>query len=303
MSNVYDAEGLPPRLAFRTLTGLPYGKLLSLEGGGKGSAPPAPDYAGAARATATGNLEAARAAAAANRVNQITPYGNLTYSHDPNSDVDNGWSVTQTLSPVEQQKLSKTNNLSVGLLDTAQSGLGYVNRALSTGGALNEGKLAQSPIQGQSVQDAIMSRLSPQLSRDRESLRTRLANQGLMEGSEGFKNAMTDQGQKENDLYTQAALKGIDTGLAARQQGIQEQYAAQDRPLNIVNALRTGNQVQLPQFTNVPQQQTTQGPDLLQAAQLAGQYNSGVAASRASNATNLVTSAMMAGAGVLPYFL
>ena len=42
---------------------------------GKGSSPPppAPDYAGAAQATAAGNLEAARANAAANRVNQYTP--------------------------------------------------------------------------------------------------------------------------------------------------------------------------------------------------------------------------------------
>jgi hypothetical protein len=48
--------------------------------GGGGSAPPPPDYAGAARQTAQGNLEAARAAAAANRVNQVTPYGTLTYS-------------------------------------------------------------------------------------------------------------------------------------------------------------------------------------------------------------------------------
>lgn len=290
MSNVYDSEGLLPKRAFRTLTGRPYGKLLSLEGGGKDS-PPAPDYAGAAAQTAAGNLEAARAAAAANRVNQFTPYGSLTYSHNPNSDIDNGWSVTQTLSPIEQQKLDKTNNLSVGLLNTAQSGLGYVDRALSTGGALAEGKLAQAPIQGQSVQDAIMSRLSPQLDRDRESLRTRLANQGLMEGSEGFKNAMIDQGQKENDLYTQAALKGIDTGLAARQQGIQEQYAAQDRPLNIINALRTGNQVNLPQFTNVPQQQTTQGADMLQAAIGQGNFDAQNNAASAAQTSGLMGSA------------
>jgi hypothetical protein len=48
--------------------------------GGGGSAPPPPDYAGAAQQTAAGNLAAARAAAAANRVNQVTPYGTLTYS-------------------------------------------------------------------------------------------------------------------------------------------------------------------------------------------------------------------------------
>ena len=44
------------------------------------SAPAAPDYRGAAVETAAGNLEAARAATAANRVNQFTPYGSLVYS-------------------------------------------------------------------------------------------------------------------------------------------------------------------------------------------------------------------------------
>jgi hypothetical protein len=47
---------------------------------GGGNAPPAPDYAAAAQATAAGNLEAAKYTTQANRVNQVTPYGNLTYS-------------------------------------------------------------------------------------------------------------------------------------------------------------------------------------------------------------------------------
>ena len=47
--------------------------------GKSASAPPPPDYAGAARETAAGNLEAARANIAANRVNQYTPYGSLEY--------------------------------------------------------------------------------------------------------------------------------------------------------------------------------------------------------------------------------
>ena len=52
-------------------------------GGGKGKggdAPEAPDYAAAAQQTAQGNLEAARVATKANRVNQYTPYGNLIYT-------------------------------------------------------------------------------------------------------------------------------------------------------------------------------------------------------------------------------
>ena len=53
---------------------------------GKAKAPPPPDYAAAADATAAGNLETAKFTTAANRVNQVTPYGNLTYSMTPTID-------------------------------------------------------------------------------------------------------------------------------------------------------------------------------------------------------------------------
>lgn len=240
------------------------------------SPPPAPDYAGAAQATAAGNLDAARAAATANRVNQITPQGNLTYKitgQDPHG--NDIWTATQTYSPDNQQIYQGQTDLSKGLLGTAKTGLGYVDKALSTGGNLDESKLASMPIEGMSVQDAIMKRLQPQIEQNRASLDQKLANQGITPGSEAYNRAMTQQGQNESDLYTQAALQGINTGLTARQQGIQEQYTAQDRPLNIVNALRTGSQVSAPQFVNVPQQATTQGADLLGAAQAQGQYNQG----------------------------
>lgn len=236
----------------------------------KPDAPAAPDYAGAAQATAQGNLEATRSASAANRVNQYTPYGNLIYNQDPNaSSPDHGWSVTQQLSPAQQQILDRNNNLSTGLLGTAEQGLGQVNDLLANP-TMDESRLAQMPIQGQSVQDAVMSRLQPQIERQRGRLDNQLANQGIMRDSEAWKNAQTDQGQQENDLMTQAALQGINTGMSARQQGIQEQAFMQDRPLNIINALRSGNQVQSPQFTNVPQQQTTTGADLLGASKLRG---------------------------------
>jgi hypothetical protein len=58
------------------------GKRTPMGGGKGGGAPPPPDYAGAAAQTAAGNLEAARVATKANRVNQITPYGSLTYSQN-----------------------------------------------------------------------------------------------------------------------------------------------------------------------------------------------------------------------------
>jgi hypothetical protein len=53
---------------------------MSMANGKGGDAPPAPDYTAAANATAAGNLEAAKYTTQANRVNQVTPYGNLTYT-------------------------------------------------------------------------------------------------------------------------------------------------------------------------------------------------------------------------------
>lgn len=49
---------------------------------GKGSAPETPDYAGAAKETAAGNLEAAKYATQANRANQYTPWGNIEWTSD-----------------------------------------------------------------------------------------------------------------------------------------------------------------------------------------------------------------------------
>jgi hypothetical protein len=54
-------------------------RLYNLSLGGS-SPPPAPDYRAAAEETAAGNLKNSRYTTNANRVNQITPYGSLTYS-------------------------------------------------------------------------------------------------------------------------------------------------------------------------------------------------------------------------------
>jgi hypothetical protein len=72
---------------------------------------------------------------------------------------------------------------------------------------------------GMTGQQAILQRLSPQLERQREGLRTQLINQGLRPGTEAFARAMEQQGQQENDLLTQAALQGINVDMAANQQG------------------------------------------------------------------------------------
>ena len=86
------------------------------------SAPAPPDYAGAAQQTAQGNIDAARQATAANRVNQVTPYGNLNYAitgADPYGNPT--WTATQTLSPAQQQLLDYQNQTSIHALNLCAS--------------------------------------------------------------------------------------------------------------------------------------------------------------------------------------
>ena len=244
------------------------GDYFTFYGGGKGSAPPAPDYTGAATATAAGNLEAARATAAANRTNQVTPYGNLTYTANPGTDPYGNtlYTATQTLSPAQEGILKSTNVLNQGLMDTANTGLNYANTVLSQPG-IDTSKLAQTGINpGQSYQDAIMSRLSPQIERENAALEQQLANRGIAAGTDAYNQAKTLQAQKQNDLLNSATVTGMNTGLAANQQGFQQAAYNQMQPINVINALRTGSQVQNPSFASTPMQANTAGPDLLGAA-------------------------------------
>jgi len=103
-------------------------------GGSQQSAPATPDYTGAAQATAQGNLDAARAAAAANRVNQVTPYGNLNYAITGSDPYGNPtWTATTTLSDVGQQLLNNQNQAALGLGGTINSALGRVQQTMGQG--------------------------------------------------------------------------------------------------------------------------------------------------------------------------
>lgn len=249
---------------------------------GKSSAPPTPDYVGAANATAAGNLDMARLQTEANRVNQITPYGSLTYSQDPNN--QDSWTQTQTLSPQAQATLDKQMQLSDKYADVANIGFDKTRSLLENPELDMSGLPSRAINVGQTAQDAILSRLRPQLDSREEALRTRLANQGIALGSEAYGKEMTAAGQNRNDLEMQAALQGINLDQANRSAALQEQAYMQDRPLNLINALRTGGQVQSPQFQQFAQQALTQGPNTLGATQ--AQYEGDLANYNAEQASS-----------------
>ena len=258
---------------------------------GKSDPPPPPDYAAAAQQTAAGNLEAARYQTQANRVNQYTPYGSLEYSQDPTN--PDKWTQTQTLTPAAQEALTKQLDLSNLYADTAASGFGKVQDLLSNP-QLDMSQLPDRAIDvGQTAQQAIMSRLQPQLEQSDEQLRARLANQGIGLGSTAYGREQNMAGQRRNDLELQAALQGINLDQANRASALQEQAYVQDRPLNLINALRTGAQVQSPQFQNYAQQGQTQGADLLGAQ--TQQYGNLLDITNAQNANSANTASGLMG--------
>jgi hypothetical protein len=85
---------------------------------------------------------------------------------------------------------------------------------------LDLSNVAKMPVNaGMTGQQAIMSRLDPQIQRMDERARQRLANQGLTYGGEAYNRAMSDVNQSNNDLLSQAALQGIGLDMSANQQG------------------------------------------------------------------------------------
>jgi hypothetical protein len=205
------------------------------------SAPAAPNYAAAAQETAQGNLDAARAATAANRVNQVTPYGNLDYSITGSDPYGNPtWTARTSLSDTGQQLLNNQNAASLGLGSAITSQLGQVQDVMGRGFNPNTPAIqygGQAPTLGQVGQAGqaqgmgnaptlqtgldfqgmegwdkatalINQRLQPQIQQSEERLQAQLANQGIVAGTEAYNRAMQQQGQKTNDLLTQAQLAG-----------------------------------------------------------------------------------------------
>ena len=332
------------------------------------SPPPAPDYAGAAAQTAAGNLEAARANAAANRVNQYTPYGSVVYSHTPppgsapvggqmeqmpgppasgkgggigdfvgkmsegfagstpipngGDYQDGGWNLTTSLSPTQQRQFDQNNQINEQLGGVAQQGLGYVKDALNKPlqGANPLSTSAGDPqLLQQNVQNALYKNstqyLDPQFSQSDKALESKLANQGITQGSEAYNAAMLNQGNARQQAYESARNSATAQGVGAAQgmfgqnlqnsqlqnatsaQDFAQRQALQQNPINMLNAVRTGQQMNtatLPTQQNVAMQQGTAGPDMLGAATATGQYNQGI-----YNADQAANAGMMQGAGSL----
>jgi len=111
-----------------------------------------------------------------------------------------------------------------------QYGLAQAKTAADTYGLaqnqINTSGLTQMPTNsGINAQQAILARLDPTIQAGDVSFRQTLANQGLAPGTQAYDAAYRNRQMGINDLYSQAALQGINIDMAARQQGLNEQLA------------------------------------------------------------------------------
>lgn len=238
----------------------------------KPSAPPAPDYVGAANAQGQANVTAAQAQASLNNPNITNPYGSQTVSYQPTGpNGDQQAYINQTLTPAAQSALDSQQRVQQQLGGLAEQGIGQVRNTLNTPFSYNGPAFPVNA--GQTAYDAQMKLLQPQIDRSQASLEQRLANQGITPGSDAYKNATYDWGQQTASLQDQAALQGVTLQQQSAQQALANQLALYNQPLNQVSALMSGSQIQAPQFQQYGGGGSIQGAPLLQAATNQGNYD------------------------------
>lgn len=258
----------------------PKGLIQYLEGSSSNfAADNASPYVQAAQATAQGNLQNAQAATAANRVNQITPFGNLNYTQTGTDSQGNPiWTATQTMSPDLQ-------NIYGNLSQTAQSTYGQ---------AFNPNLPSVGINPGETYSDAIMRRLQPTQQAQKKSFDAQMANQGIVPGSEAYDNAYRDFSQAQNDQLTSAIVGGMSTGLAANQQAYNQALSNYQLPLNTLGAIKNLSNPNT-SYVNPYNQSATTGPDYLTAYNL--QQQNQIAANAAQQSGQNATTSGLFGLG------
>ena len=165
----------------------------------------------------------------------------------------------------------------------AQKNAGQVGTALSKPFSLKDAPplvgADQFAAQKDKAYQDLMARQNQQFDQQDKSLQQQLANQGLTPGSEAYNRAYQPLNQARVDASNQSDLSAntlqqqlIAQANAARTQGIQENVLARNQPLNELNALRSGAQVQMPSFNQYNSAPVAPAP-IFNAAQAQGGAN------------------------------
>ncbi len=185
-----------------------------------------------------------------NMINQVTPYGNMTYTQNGNwtyIDPTTGktitnprYTATQTLSPAEQHLLDQTNQFDTGANDIALSQEGKIKDLLGT-------PYHYDPTVHMAWADQLYGSLNDkQNTQARDQLATQLANKGINIGSDAYNSEMSRLAEQQAYAKNNFDLNSYTTG---------EQSALTERnqPINETMALMNGQQLQQPNWVNTPQ--------------------------------------------------
>lgn len=213
--------------------------------------PPAPDPAATAAAQGAANLETAIGQGWLNALNQYGPFGSITYSqigeHQVGDQMVPQFAQTTTLSPQQQAQYDLINALQMQALGLGQNVLGNVESAVNQPFPTADSFTADRD----AVVQGLIERNQPQMDRQRSMMETQLANQGIMPGSEAFKNRMDDLARQENDFR----LAALNAGGAEQNRLFGLSQAARSQPINeYATLLGLGGQINTPQAAYMPPQ-------------------------------------------------
>lgn len=206
--------------------------------GGSNSQPAPPDPVKTAQAQTATNIETAIAQSQLNNVNQVTPYGNLTYEQTGTG--QNGvpiYTATQTLSPEQQAILDQSQAAELGLATTANNQIASVGETLSDPFSYQTG---EHEAWASGLYDNLNS---DSINRQREDVSSRLINQGLAPGSEAYDRAMQNVYEAENSSRDRFMLESYQTGMGQAQN-------ERNQSINELSVLLNGGQVTQPNFVN-----------------------------------------------------
>lgn len=223
------------------------------------SPPPAPDPVKTSQAQTTSNVQTAVANTAMGNANEVGPTGSVNYKVTGYQTVGDQkvpiYTRTTSLSPEQQKLYDQQTGLGSQMNTIAANQLGRLEGSLSKPITL-DGLPAMPTYDRQHYEDALMARMNPQLERDRAAIDSKLATQGVMPGSEAYREAIALSDRQANDARYGAILNAgnyadqeMSTAGTARERALQEQLAVRNQPLNEISALMSGGQVSMPQFT------------------------------------------------------
>ena len=287
---------------------------------GKKSTPAPPDYEAAAERTAEGNLANLEAQTAANRPNMNTPFGSSEWSQDAGGN----WTNDVTLNAASQQALDDQQGITAGRSGIAQGMMGGIGGDYSTPmdwgqfdeytGNISDGASARENATNAMYRQA-ESRLDPRFSQRRQEQDAQLRAQGLRPGDEAYDKAIGNLGREETDAYQNAMFQSIREGGAEGQRdqsmdltagtfgnqaidaNIGRQMQERGFSLNELNAMLSGQQVNLPGFQQFSQAGRTGGADYTGAAN--SQYDADMDSYNANQA--LMNSMMGAGSTAMSF--